>query len=504
MKNNKSIYIIAFVGIILIVFIMIASTYAYFTIDIRGSGKNLSASSFNENMEITFNDTSNLTLVNAYTGDTVSKTFNIVNTGNTVVYYNIVFTELVNNFVNTSDLVYTLTSSNGGANKNETIVPNVDNSAIASHIKIGTGETHNYTLTITFLRTEDDQTSNMNKTFSSKIDVVGSTEINSNLNIYADNSLGYTMINGNTPTSADSIDFTASPTNGLYYTNNSINGSTVYFFRGDTSLNNNVLFAGICWKIIRTTEDLGVRLIYNGAPSNGQCANTTGSSTYTSASSYNSNSSYNAYVGFKYGSPNSSSYVSEHANTNKSTIKTTLDTWFLNNLNSYESYIEDSYYCNNRYTTKFNISSVSYSTKGFSNNNTGYDSYYRLNIDTSSTPSYDCKNINDIFTVTNENGNASNNTYPIGLITADEAVYAGYKVGTANTTSYLYNAADYWTMTPAYFSTNAYNYYINSGNIAVQTVNTSSIGIRPVITLKNSTILLSGNGSTTTPYKITN
>jgi len=37
----------------------------------------------------------------------------------------------------------------------------------------------------------------------------------------------------------------------------------VYYYYGEAS-NNNVLFANYCWKIIRTTDTGGVKLLYNG------------------------------------------------------------------------------------------------------------------------------------------------------------------------------------------------------------------------------------------------
>ena len=39
---------------------------------------------------------------------------------------------------------------------------------------------------------------------------------------------------------------------------------------------NNVIYANHCWKIIRTTDTGGVRLLYNGEAENGQCLNTRG------------------------------------------------------------------------------------------------------------------------------------------------------------------------------------------------------------------------------------
>ena len=50
---------------------------------------------------------------------------------------------------------------------------------------------------------------------------------------------------------------------------------TVYYFTGnDAAANANVLFAGYCWQIVRTTDDGGVRLIYNGVAENNKCETT--------------------------------------------------------------------------------------------------------------------------------------------------------------------------------------------------------------------------------------
>ncbi len=49
------------------------------------------------------------------------------------------------------------------------------------------------------------------------------------------------------------------------------NDSDVYYYNVDNP-NNNIIFAGYCWKMYRTTSDGGVRIIYNGSPTNGTCA----------------------------------------------------------------------------------------------------------------------------------------------------------------------------------------------------------------------------------------
>ncbi len=72
----------------------------------------------------------------------------------------------------------------------------------------------------------------------------------------------------------------------------------VYFFRGTHQLNNNLLYAGFCWKIVRTTETGGVRIVYNGVPVNGKCTNTTGSDTQIGTSQFNPSYKAKKHVGY--------------------------------------------------------------------------------------------------------------------------------------------------------------------------------------------------------------
>ncbi len=52
------------------------------------------------------------------------------------------------------------------------------------------------------------------------------------------------------------------------------NNQNIYYFRGQVS-NNNVIWANKCWKIVRTTSTGGVKMIYNGAPSDVMVGNET-------------------------------------------------------------------------------------------------------------------------------------------------------------------------------------------------------------------------------------
>ena len=74
----------------------------------------------------------------------------------------------------------------------------------------------------------------------------------------------------------------------------------LYYFRGNVN-NNNVIFGDYCWKIVRTTETGGIKIVYNGKPNNGKCINTTGLETQIGVSVYNSNHDSPSQVGYMYG-----------------------------------------------------------------------------------------------------------------------------------------------------------------------------------------------------------
>ena len=72
----------------------------------------------------------------------------------------------------------------------------------------------------------------------------------------------------------------------------------VYYYKGNVQ-NNNVLFGGFCWKIVRTTETGGVKLVYNGTLTNSSC-NNTGEASTIGTSAFNTNYNSPAYVGYMY------------------------------------------------------------------------------------------------------------------------------------------------------------------------------------------------------------
>ena len=288
-------------------------------------------------------------------------------------------------------------------------------------------------------------------------------------------------------------------TKGLYYTNtNTEDGKTVYYYRGAVE-NNYVKFAGYYWRIIRINEDGSIRLIYQG-----ETPNAMGSEATIGDSVFNEEYNDNAYVGYMYGTPGSSTYEETHANINDSTIKTVLDTWYEENLLSYASYIADSGFCGDRSkASKAGIWNSSDTTLGYGRNTTYYGAYNRYNT---YEPQYSCPQSQDLYTTRNSTKGNKALDYPIGLITADETIYAGASYRKVNNRYYLYLSKWYWVISPFVFngavSSNGVIFIdgsLNSGNVSDR-----AGGIRPVINIISDISIFGweGNGTSSNPYVI--
>ena len=94
------------------------------------------------------------------------------------------------------------------------------------------------------------------------------------------------------------IDFSNTSNNGIYVTTNTDNGVPVYYYRGNVS--NRIIFANFCWRIVRTTETGGVKLMYDGIPTDGKCSNTK-NDTSIGSSAFNSSHNSLSSVGYMYG-----------------------------------------------------------------------------------------------------------------------------------------------------------------------------------------------------------
>ena len=271
-------------------------------------------------------------------------------------------------------------------------------------------------------------------------------------------------------------------TTGTIYQAEDDDGTT-YYFAGNPS-DNWVQWAGYYWRIIRINGDGTLRLIYNGTSTN-----TTGTETQISASAFNSSWYDNAYVGFKYTIDN------VHGTETNSTILASLDSWYSSNLSSYADDIDtNAGFCNDR---------TPHNGDGLGTNTTYYAANIRLI--NNKTPSFKCTNNNDLFTVNSSNKGNKSLQYPIGLITADEVAYAGGVSEINNNSYYLHTTQDYWTMTPFWYGSwegaGVFAVY-SSGDLSKSIVDSTTLGVRPVVNLKADTQFSVGDGTASNPFVV--
>ena len=254
-------------------------------------------------------------------------------------------------------------------------------------------------------------------------------------------------------------------------------GKESYYYTGTPY--NRVQFAGFYWRIIRINGDGSIRLIYADSISEDTIVE----------SVFNTSYNKNAYVGYMYGNADSNDYTATHANVNSSTIKETLDIWYINNLTNVSNYIDgNAGFCGDR-----RVSNGS----GIDTDYTEYQSYTRI---LNESPSLSC-DTNDIYTTKESSTGNKALTYPIGLISADEAMFAGVISGESNNT-YLHKGVDYWTMSPYWYDEGNANMFVISSHISLANdwVAYQRYAI-PVINLR-SDVELTGTGSQTDPFKV--
>ena len=489
--------------------ILMGTTYAYFTAMATSNEQAAESGT----LELTYLTNQNISLENAFPGEESEAgihQFAIENTGTLDATYYLYLDNITlkkgKEESQSENLKWKLYKADESYNEQEEIANgnfSDGNNTIEMNtdIAIEPSEKQNYILKIWLQETGALQNEDQGLIFSGQ--VVATTEkkaVNKSLANLMKQEAVLDNIASTYVTSSTGIDFSqiSSDTNGkgLYTLHGTeSNPNPIMYYRGDVE-NNNVKFANFCWKIVRTTETGGVKLIYNGEPNaSGQCMNTTGTSTTIGSSEFNTNYNDNAYVGYMYGATGSSSYEETHANTNDSTIKGVIDSWYEENMTEYTNQLEDTVWCNDR-----SIDPTSSGT-GAGTTVTDYGADYRLHAN--KTPTLECVNENDRFTVSEENGNGAL-TYPVALLTADEIAYAGGVVNKSNSSYYLYKGNySWWSLSPYYFSgSSAHVFYVHSsGSLRSLNVVHITYGVRPAVSLRPGVKVTSeGDGTMENPY----
>ena len=468
-------------------------------------------------MKITYDGGNDINLAGIYPKDDVWATKTITVTGNNTtdaeMYYKLTLVVDSNTFKTDDPLQYELVSTNTSTNGE--VIPTISKTDLTENsIELGSGKfakannaKHTYLLKIYYPKKATSQNANQGAAFSAHVEITSTkapTVSNLAKVILANNEVKAPLTTPGAAISTADEALLASAEDDY---------GTSYYFRGAVT-NNYVEFANKCWRIVRVSGDGSVKLILHndnptGAANPCDAANNSASAAFarysgeTYKSAFNEKTDDNAYLGFMYGAAGATDYASIHANTNKSTILTNLETWYNNNISDYADKIADTVWCNDKTIVKdttYNPSSYGGNATGlgFGINKTWYGAAQRL-LSTSGSaggtgPSLKC------------NGDLSKINSKVGLITADELAFAGYAYGLENSTTYLQeNATDtYWcSLSPGLFNGSyALVWYIigSSGDFAHVYVFYTS-GVRPSISLK-STTNVTGNGTSEDPYVV--
>ena len=325
-----------------------------------------------------------------------------------------------------------------------------------------------------------------------------------------------------------------------------------YGSNGDGKLwPNYVRLDDTCWRIVRTTGSSGVKMIYNGSYSGGttanSCANALDDAQLTTVPfNAEDNISYKSIIAVGY-TFNSDYKTERHytpygelfgtnddysGNTTDSTIKDYIEnTWFTSEsgISAYESMLEpNAGYCNDRsiYEDLGGIpgkliedDGTIYSPYAPISTPVFVDSYYfgamlRNFLFESNLPSFACpRNKADVYTTKTTEGNTINThngngqlKYPVALLTADEASFAGSgDVAIFHVNSYLRSGSDFWLLSPGSRDSDGNVNELDllqEGFLDEYTAVNATYGIRPTISLSHETIIASGDGTAVDPWVI--
>lgn len=343
---------------------------------------------------------------------------------------------------------------------------------------------HNYDLILTMVNLDSDQNANSEKEFSATL-ILSDKELAFDPSWFYTGGISSILDSYNTTYDQVVSKGTVTTTSGsLYAIADDYTATTgVYsiFFKG--AVNNNwVKFNNMYWRILRITGSGEMKMIYSGttAPSASQATIMSGAG---SIASYNpvTKTTSAEMVGYMYTLNQTRGYGT--SNTVKEYVDNFYKSYFLGK--DIVKYLGDTVYCSDRTSTDSGIGKV----------NQSYGPQWRINAGTIQVK---CSNKNDAFTANDTVYGNGAMAYPIGMISSDESRAASY-----STSSYLYNGASYFTMSPHSFATSyGYFYYNNeNGGLTGYVATSQTRGIRPVISL-NSDVRVSGTGLYNNPYQV--
>lgn len=525
-----------------------------------GQGANFAAhlviTSVNPDGNVVYNGTGrNVVLSEAAKVNNITKSFNVANYVNQETDYEMFLIVNENTYDNLTYSIKGTNVSNSGS-----MISNVSDVSIPSErdntISLGKGKLSDLNTKHTYAVTFNENVSktnlnNISKQVDTKLLMRNLYTFSGKIEITSGNKTIYSAVikQGTKDNPTTSIGTAATTNEGLIKTTDDY--GTAYYYRGAVE-NNYVRFAGMCWRIVRTTGSNDVKLVlYNNDSDN--CTLTGEGLAYAKyASSYTSSFSDNhahTSAGYMYGLEDDntntaclfnvndtvvnkySSYKTESAcvkaggkwaanqysvyfsNVKESVALKNLNTWYNAKLTAYTDKLADVIWCNDKSVSGTTSTGYTFGIAGRGSNR----SYSLICPNDYNGGKLSKYTVSD---TTNGNGDL---TYPIGLLTADEIMYAGGVAASNNTSStqYLYTntgKADL-LLTPYQYNSNdnidqgqatLHSAAFNGNNMYPSIPDTAKaiiafLGVdtylRPSIALKGN-VSVSGSGSASDPFVV--
>lgn len=483
-KNNKILIIvlISFLAIILGVGI----SYAFYAAIIKGNETSTTLQLEAGTLSINY-DGGNVVVAKGFLpGDQpfATKTFTLTGNNDSELNMPYTFTLVVDaNTFNNGSIFYSLGGEN--TSNNGRIVEDSYNMVSNSGLVFGPGyfapgatnAIHTYTFKFYFPDDGTDQSDEMNRVFEAHIKIEGAKitpEIpGGNENLFADGTIAGKIIGGPNKTMVRNYvtnPGAAQPTTNEGLIQNLDDLGSTYYFRG-TVENNYVMFANMCWRVVRIMGDGNVKITLDNV--NGACSEATSTSAY-----------YGDETFYYNGSSLTPSFNSTDA---YATLVNFYDEKF-NSAN--QKFIVDSIWCQDftfAANTRLYNNSPSFMCPDSSNSDVNE---YR----------------NSLIGGSIKKGNKSL-SHSIGLLTSDEIVFAGATSAGLNDKTYLYKTSYgqvMATMSPSTgdnYGFNIFYLWADGGSFddIAYAANESSFYMRPTIVINGKANVL-GTGTINDPY----
>ncbi|MCM1053127.1 MAG: hypothetical protein NC483_04055, partial [Ruminococcus sp.] len=251
-----------------------------------------------------------------------------------------------------------------------------------------------------------------------------------------------------------------------------------------------VEFGGYYWRIVRVNGDGSIRLIYHG--------NDKDVSESIEESIFNEGVSYynNSYAGYWYKENEA------HGLEKSSTAYNIINDWFASsNIRQGSEYFDkidlNAGFCGDR--TAYSDAEGKNKGGGVGTETTYYGAYVRnFNI---LSPSYNCEYIEDLYTY--KDGIKGNKVLenPVGMLSADEAIYAGLTINSRSSNNYLIRSFEYWLLSPMKYGGFWVVFVLYPNGTVTNTYMAQKRGFVPVINLR-SDVEFTGDGTISNPFKV--